>query len=582
MIDELAAFAVAAMPGLIERIPAAPARLLGRIGAPEDPVSPAARWPSAVPVSPRFGPRGEEAAAVRALRSFGPMTTERLLGALELFLAGPEGAGWSSAPGLADGVSGPPPGGQIMVGTVRGGDQQSEAVEAAALLDRLYPGAADRTAALTQAVAGDPAVAALLTAMPDGADEAALAARHGAVHLALAITVAGSVIEQVGPFPIIDRVPATVGLATGVAALLLRDLPMPREYAAAFLAKIRAEYLFPRHSHTQAAVAGHRFALTENGTCPDADFSGNGLAAAVDGGVVIRTGVGEGSVRVEAVVLAEAPAEVEEHWPDVVEVSWHAETGLASLREATGRAGPTPPWPGDYRVRVHARGRDDGDAAYESYRLVVWAAPAAPPIVHRSFDRLGHRLRGEPEPVRAVPPQHAYRWVQRTALTVAATVTVVTGTPFAEVLRAFGADPDQPEPFDRTEMEPDWITALDTGDAVVVVEFNGYYGSRAPVLQAASGRGRAASMFWNVNAVTRLSFAERGELLAGFEPMGGESAPPKVAECLAGIDFGELGDRTEKGLVAVERFTGHVFTADELAAIEAAGSGYRVKQEKQR
>ncbi|GIF05070.1 DUF6461 domain-containing protein [Actinoplanes siamensis] len=590
MNDELAAFTATAMPALIERIPAAPARLLGRLRVPEERETRESRRSVAVSVRPsparHPGGAGEEAAAVVALRAVGAPTAERLLGALELFLAGQQ---WSAAPGLTDGVPGRPPEARYMMVSCNPGGQ-SDAVEAVALLERLHPGVAGRTVILARAVTTEPAVAALLTTTPDGADEPALAARHGAAHLALAVAVAGSVIHQINPAPLVDRVPATVGLATGVAALLLRELPMPQAYPQALLAKIRAEYVLPRHTHSRAVVAGHRFGLSERGTCPDADFSDNGLVTVVDGGIVIRTGISEGAVSVDVAVLADAPAEVDPHWPDVVEVSWHATEGRASM-VAPGDAGSpalahlTPPWPGDYRVRVHARGRDDRDAAYESYRLTVWSAPAGPETVHRRFDLLGHRLRGEREPVRPVPPEHAYRWVGRTHLAVAATITVVTGLPLAGVLRAFGADPDRPEPFDPIQQiltarpggpAPQWITALDAGDAVVVVEDNGYRGSNASVLRAASAHGRAASMFWNVNAATRLSFAERGALLASFEPWGNDQAPPEVIEVLTDLDFAGPGSRAHKGLVAVERFTGQAFTATDLAAIEATGIGYRI------
>ncbi|WP_285474523.1 DUF6461 domain-containing protein [Actinoplanes sp. NBRC 101535] len=592
--------------------------------------------------------------AVEELRAVGALPAERLLGALELHLAGQT---WSAEAGLAEGVTGPPPDGRYLGVTSMPG-LQSEAAEAAALLERIHPGAAARMVALARVVATDPAVAALLSDMSSGVDEAAIAGRHGAAHLALAVTVAGSVIHQVGPAPIIARVPATVGLAIGVAVLLLRESSMPAAYPQALRAKIRAEYLLPQQAYTQAVVAGHRFGLSEDGTCPDADFSGNGLVAVVPGGVVIRTRIAEGTVSVEFVVLAEAPTEVDPHWPDVVEVSWHATEGGASLVTPAHPSGPssaaiggsvparvggpasagvTPPWPGAYRVRVHARGRDDGDAAYERYRLVVWAdrttpavlaAPAAsavpaaigvpavpampatsPPVapatspvapaisveaiavavsqmVHRRFDRLGHRLRGEPEPVRPVPPEHAYRWVSRTALGMAATVTVVTGLPLAGVLRAFGADPDRPEPLDRIRQAlmrgrggpvPRWIAALDAGDAIVVVEENGYQGADRSVLRAVSVHGRAASMFWNVNALTRLSFAERGELLAAFEPWGDDRTPPEASEFVAGLDFAVPFDRAQKGLVAVERFTGHAFTAADMTAVEAADTCYRLE-----
>ncbi|WDZ83632.1 DUF6461 domain-containing protein [Micromonospora cathayae] len=198
--------------------------------------------------------------------------------------------------------------------------------------------------------------------------------------------------------------------------------------------------------------------------------------------------------------------------------------------------------------------------------------------MHRRTDRLGHRLRGEPEPVRPPRPEHGYRWIHRSPLSTAATVTVVTGTTTGDVLRAFGADPDRPVRLRDLRLQPGadpWVAVLDTGAAVLAVEYNGYLGSRAEVLLAASAQGRAASMFWNVNAVTRLSFAERGRLLASFEPMGDVDTDPVVAATLAGLDFAGYGGRAEKGLVAVERFTGRGVTAVDLARIEEEGIAFR-------
>lgn len=278
-------------------------------------------------------------------------------------------------------------------------------------------------------------------------------------------------------------------------------------------------------------------------------------------------------------------------------MSWRAAVGLASV---TGPDAPahwrlrraTPPWPGDYRLRVHARGRDDADED-EGYELAVWQAPAAPEIVHKRTDRLGHRLRGEPDPARRHPPERAYRWVRRSALAMAATVTVVTGSPVEDVLRAFGADPARPESLRginddqaaRMSIDP-WVAVLDAGDAVLAVEDNGFQGTDGAVLVRASANGRAASMFWNVNAMTRLSFADGGQVLASFEPPEDVDAGPAVAAALEGLDFDDYRDRAGKGLVAVQRFTGRGITERDLDQMLAADVAFRIvrrpRQDKQR
>ncbi|WP_199516684.1 DUF6461 domain-containing protein [Nucisporomicrobium flavum] len=575
-IDDLTRLVATAMPALERRIAASPARLLGRLGAPEavDRHAAGNHWPQL--------PADDEPACLTALRMLGPLPVERLLGALELTVAELAGA---AVPDLLADLPQPPDGRYAWIAS---GGHDSEATSAARLLEGLRPGLADHTVHLVRRVAAHPALAESLLVAPDAVDEPAIAAAHGAAHLALAVAVAVAVVDQADPPVMVERAAATVGLGVGAAALLLRETAMPDAYAAALLAKIRADYLLPRHSSTSVEVTRHRFALVEHAFPGDADFSANGLVAVADGGLVIHTGVGRGRVNVELEVLEQAPDELEPGWEEAVEVSWHAAEGHAGLAGPDGPEGrgldrQTPPWPGDYRVRVHARGRDDNDAEYERHKLVVWAAPAAPEIVYRRTDRLGHRLRGEPEPVRPPRPEHAYRWVRRSPLAMAATITVVTGATVDQVLQAFGADPHRPEPIDAIQRDlslrsstDSWVSVLAAGDAVLVVEENTWRGTDPEVLVAASAGGRAGSMFWNVNALTQLSLAEHGRVLASFEPWGGEQVPAEVAAALDGVDFAEPGDRIEKGLVAVERFTGTGISAADLGRIRDAGIGYRV------
>jgi Family of unknown function (DUF6461) len=166
---------------------------------------------------------------------------------------------------------------------------------------------------------------------------------------------------------------------------------------------------------------------------------------------------------------------------------------------------------------------------------------------------------------------------------MAATVTVVTGSTAADVLRAFGADPAQPESLRsitddltaRMSVDP-WVAVLEAGTAVLAVEYNGFQGMDGAVLRRASAGGRAGGMFCNVNAMTQLSFAECGQLLACFEPPGGGSAGPAVRAALDGLDLDDYRNRNEKGLVAVERFTGRGITARDLGQIQAADIAFRI------
>ena len=548
----------AALPVVIAAVPAGPGSALGRLRlAPER-----RPWPVGHPESP----------VVKSLRELPGWVVERVHGALELTVA----ALRVPAPEVAAGLP-PAPSGSL---GFLSSDSEPEALRETRLLASFRPGTLDLVAALVTELADHDLIAPLLVAGPG--DEASITAGHGSAHLALAVVVATVVLREVG----CPEVPAIVGTSLGVAADLLRARPLPAGYDDALLEKRRAEYLLPQRANTHVQVRDHLFALAE-GPFPQADgadgFAANGLVDVAEGGVVIRTGAEQGAVSVSLLVRADPPEDAGTlGWEEVVEVSWRARRGGASLLGPDQPSGQvsacTPPWPGDYRVRVHAYGRDDVDV--ESYSVEVWEAPFAPPLVHARADRLGHRLRGEPEPALVDRPEVAYRWVEHSRLSVAATVTVVTGASLEDVLRGFGADPAEPvEPGDLREQFglDSWVTVLEVGGAVLAIEENGYQGSHEPVLSAISRHGRAASMFWNVNGLTRLSFAQHGELLDSFEP--GLARPgdrPEVADALAGLDLEDFRDRTGKGLVAVERFTGVGLHAEDLEGIEAAANAYRI------
>jgi hypothetical protein len=156
---------------------------------------------------------------------------------------------------------------------------------------------------------------------------------------------------------------------------------------------------------------------------------------------------------------------------------------------------------------------------------------------------------------------------------------VITGSTVEDVLRAFGADPAQPQSLeDLMESTDTWVTVLDTGDAVVALEYNGYQGADAAVLTGAATE-RAASMFWNVNAVTQLSFAEHGRILATFEPPDEVDDEPAVAAALAGLDFDDYRHKVAKALVAIERFTGYAVTRDDLTLIEDADIAFQIMED---
>jgi hypothetical protein len=263
-------------------------------------------------------------------------------------------------------------------------------------------------------------------------------------------------------------------------------------------------------------------------------------------------------------------------WEEVVEVSWHAPAGGAAFVGSSETDQITPPWPGDYRVRVCARGRDE---RRDQYEVVVWRSPAADPVVHKRSDRLGHVLRGEPEP--PATADEVYRWVESGWLDMAATVTFVVGKSSLEVLRAIGADETAPTPIiefsDRGAGNIDpWVCVLDVPGGTVAVEYNGWQGSLRPVLRAlTSPDNLAASMYWSVNGVHRLSIARDGNVLAQFELGMEDTTSPEALELLTDLDV-HGRHRSAVGLLAATRFTGISMSAEDLARIQAADIGYPI------
>ncbi|MFC0429748.1 DUF6461 domain-containing protein [Kutzneria buriramensis] len=493
------------------------------------------------------------------------LLAERLLGALELTVAALDVA----LPDLVAVLPTLPDGRRtVSVATMSGGSAMSPELSK---LDGFVPGSRDMAQFVVTELVTHPAIAPLLVAT--GEDETAIAASHGARHLALSVVATTVVLRSLWPKV---SAPAIIGTALGIAAPILREAPMPAAYAEAELAKRRANYLMPRHSSGRAMVADHMFALAEGPVESTVDFSENGLVAVVPGGVAIRTGHENRSVGYILRIVEEPPVVEPDPflWEEAVEVSWHAPVGGASIAGA-GRD-TAPPWPGDYRVRVCARGRDEGD---ERYELTVWRAPLADPLVHRASDRLGHVLRGEPEPPVVVPPEADYHWIESSSLSDAATITFVAGKSATEVLRDFGADPSAPasarELSEQGTLDP-WVAVLDVPGGVVAVEYNGWVASDERVMRALSSPDTvAASMYWNVNALTRFSLAKAGESLASFE-LGLQEPSPAAEALLEDLDVANYGHRPAKGVFAAARFTGLSLSAEQLAVIESADVGYPI------
>lgn len=111
--------------------------------------------------------------------------------------------------------------------------------------------------------------------------------------------------------------------------------------------------------------------------------------------LAIYTTIAMGMVRVSWSTHSDAPQSDVDAWDSALEISVYALEGELNL---SGWGGTDPDLPnlaegaeGWYRVRVFTRGRgrredwdagvDLGEVAHERYRLEVWPAPEAPPVM---------------------------------------------------------------------------------------------------------------------------------------------------------------------------------------------------------
>ncbi|MEV0762386.1 hypothetical protein [Nocardia sp. NPDC050435] len=425
VVDAIAPALIETMRAAAIRIPVTPAAQLGGTRAKD--------------AEPDFETRSE-------WDRLGHLLPERLLGALELWLTE------VNAP-LLEPLSELLPQKTdtgVMNVTLMGACEPKTALDK---LEALRPGTSALISDLATRVSEHPAIVPLLRVTVTDGDETEIPAAHGRAYFALCVAVAATVLRA------LDRgheTAAVLGSALLAADGLLRAAPLPQGYEHARVARIREGYLYPRASRGAVAAQDHRFALTEAEFPETADFGENGLVTLVPGGIAVRTGTADGIVSLRIDILEEPPTEVDTtSWDEVVEVAWTAHRGLASIVGAPANPGlrpsyrlveQTPPWPGTYRVRVHAVNRDDPRS--EHYQLTVWRSENTEPVVHRRTDRLGYRLRGEPEPPAVAKPEDAYRWIAKSTLGDAATITLVAGADPDTVLEALGADPTAPGRMD--------------------------------------------------------------------------------------------------------------------------------------
>jgi hypothetical protein len=152
-------------------------------------------------------------------------------------------------------------------------------------------------------------------------------------------------------------------------------------------------------------VAYHTFWLADTGVNgPQLPLTPhNGLIVGQPGIAVVFTGIHTGKVAVSVEVRNHAPEVTTSGWDDVVEVSMEAITGRVVVTGAGADAPDhlpvlTQAGPGQYRIRVHARGRDTAVdlvavEPVEDYLIVVWPGRPAPELSYRQTDQYGATLR---------------------------------------------------------------------------------------------------------------------------------------------------------------------------------------------
>lgn len=151
-------------------------------------------------------------------------------------------------------------------------------------------------------------------------------------------------------------------------------------------------------------------------------------------------------------------------------------------------------------------------------------------------------------------------------------ITAIAGATVENASAAFSVE-DEGEILDIDDAadEPS-IGLLTVPGGVIAVEYNGWEGSREPVLLAASTGTWAASVYWNVNRLVLASLAEANRVVAVLEQgvaRGDENAPsPIVDELVTDLDFSVEGPWVANSALIARRYTGVEFTADDVLSIE--------------
>jgi hypothetical protein len=149
-------------------------------------------------------------------------------------------------------------------------------------------------------------------------------------------------------------------------------------------------------------------------------------------------------------------------------------------------------------------------------------------------------------------------------------VVVIRGGDREAVLNALGAKRETEKLVTFSEAEAAWsddavpLQVWTSGDAVVVVEPNGYRSSLADTLEKMAPGKDAVSVFWNFNAEMQIMVLAAGKLVRTFDPLMYDDGESPLAE-EAGLSFGsEDADLKAASMAFVERRLGVKLTSPEF------------------
>ncbi|MFD0312679.1 hypothetical protein [Streptomyces flavalbus] len=145
-----------------------------------------------------------------------------------------------------------------------------------------------------------------------------------------------------------------------------------------------------RRGNGLVPVQYHQFIISDDAgpTGPDLPPQHNGLVQVTDGVTVVHTGIHTGDVDVTVTLHDTEPPPDTGDWQEIVEIPAHSPSGDLMVRGLMDDLDEELPvlsssGPGEYRLRIHARGRDTTvdlapDEITEWYLIQAWSAPAAP------------------------------------------------------------------------------------------------------------------------------------------------------------------------------------------------------------